>query len=44
MLQVSAAGHHAQLVCCASDVQRQGLSDQALLTRIRAEHAETRNA
>jgi putative transposase len=44
VLQVSAAGYHAHLVRRASDAQRQGLSDEALLVHIRAVHAKTRSA
>ena len=44
VLQVSAAGYHAHLVRCASDAQRQRLSDEALLVHIKAVHAETRSA
>ena len=42
VLQVSVAGYHAHLVRCASDTQRQRVSDEALLVHIKALRAETR--
>ena len=44
VLQVSAAGCHGHLVRRANDAQQQRLSDEALLVRIKAVHAETRSA
>ena len=44
VLQASAAGYHAHMARRASGAQRQRLSDEALLVRIKALHAETRSA
>ena len=44
VLQVSAAGCHAHLVRRSSDAQRRHLSDEVLLSYIKAVHAETRGA
>jgi transposase InsO family protein len=44
VLQASAAGYHAHIARRASGAQRQRLSDEALLVRIKALHAETRSA